>query len=152
MLKRTTDCARGGGSLRRTAAAVAPWSGGGPAGENVAVTTRVSCSELVGRDAELARLGAVLESVGQTSSASVVLVGGEAGIGKTRLIVEASRRARESGYLTGVGACMSAEGRALPHAAVVGLLRDLERQLEGELEAQALRPRHGGCRHVAGPG
>ncbi len=104
------------------------------------MTTRVSCSELVGRDAELARLGAVLESVGHSSNTSVVLVGGEAGIGKTRLIVEASRRARESGYLTAVGACMSAEGRALPHAAVVGLLRDLERQLEGQLEAQALDP------------
>ena len=104
------------------------------------MTTRVSCSELVGRDAELARFGAALESVGQPSGASLVLVGGEAGIGKTRLIAEVCARASGSDYLTAVGACLPVEGRVLAYASPVGLLGDLERQLEGQPEAEALRP------------
>ena len=136
----TTDGARGGGSLRRTAAGIGPWSDAGRACENLAVTSRVSCSELVGRDAELARLGAVLESVGQSSGTSVVLIGGEAGIGKTRLIAEVCARARGSDYLTAIGASLPVEGRALAYASPVGLLRDLERQLEGRSEEEALHP------------
>jgi DNA-binding CsgD family transcriptional regulator/tetratricopeptide (TPR) repeat protein len=139
VLKPTTDGARGGGSLRWTAA-VDPWSSAGPACENLAVTSRVSCSELVGRAAELARLDAVLESIGESSGTSVVLIGGEAGIGKTRLITELCARARGSDYLTAVGACLPVEGRVLAYASPVGLLRDLERQLEGRAEAEALDP------------
>jgi len=140
VLKPTTEGARGGGSLRRTAAAPAPWSNAGRACENLAVTSRVSCSELVGRTAELARLDAALESMGKASGTSVVLIGGEAGIGKTRLIAELCARARGLDYLTAVGACLPVEGRALAYASPVGLLRDLERQLEGRPEAEALHP------------
>jgi predicted ATPase len=107
--------------------------------DNLCMTSRLASPDLVGRQRELTEFETRLESVGQSSGATI-LVGGEAGIGKTRLIVEASRRARASGYLTAVGACMSADGRALPHAAVVGLLRDLERQLEDQLEALGLAP------------
>ena len=114
MLKPTTDGAHGGGSLRRTAAAAAHWSDGGPACENLAVTSRVSCSELVGRAAELARLGTVLESVGQSSGTSVVLIGGEAGIGKTRLIAEVCARARGSDYLTAVVLACRSRGGSSP--------------------------------------
>ena len=140
MLRPTTDGARGGGSLQRIAAAVAHWSDGGSACENLTVTSRVSCSELVGRAAELASLGAVLESVGQSSGTSVVLIGGEAGIGKTRIITEVCTRAKGLDYLTAVGACLPVEGRVLAYASPVGLLRDLERQLEGRSEAEALHP------------
>ncbi len=140
MLKSTAHGARGGDSLRRTAAVGAPWSNAGPSCENLAVTSRVSCSELVGRAAELARLDAALDSIGQASGASVLLIGGEAGIGKTRLITELCVRARGSDYLTAVGACLPVEGRALAYASPVGLLRDLERQLESRPEAEALHP------------
>ena len=51
------------------------------------VATRVSSPQFIGRDAELA---ALTEAVARAAAgdASVVLVGGEAGIGKTRLIAE----------------------------------------------------------------
>ena len=58
---------------------------------------------LVGREAELAALTAALESRGRRASPRVVLVGGEAGVGKTRLVEEAAdarargRRARALG-------------------------------------------------------
>lgn len=123
----------------RSTPSAAPEALEGGERDNLSMTSRLASPDLVGRLRELTEFDTRLESVGQSSGATI-LVGGEAGIGKTRLIVEASRRARELGYLTGVGACMSAEGRALPHAAVVGLLRDLERQLEGQVEAQALDP------------
>ncbi len=140
MLNRTTDGARGDASLRRTATGIGPWSEEGRACENLAVTTRVSCSELVGRDAELTGLRAVLDSVGQSSGTSVVLVGGEAGIGKTRLIAEVCARARGSDYLTAIGASLPVEGRPLAYASPVGLLRDLERKLQGRSGEEALRP------------
>lgn len=56
----------------------------------------------VGRGAELAALVAALESAVHGEPA-VVLVGGEAGVGKTRLVEEAAERARASGtrVLTG---------------------------------------------------
>lgn len=44
-----------------------------------------------GRDAELARLGALIDSVGDESSRSVVVVG-ETGMGKSRLVEEAVRK------------------------------------------------------------
>ena len=147
MLNRTTDGARGDASLRRTATGIGPWSEEGRACENLAVTTRVSCSELVGRDAELTGLRAVLDSVGQSSGTSVVLVGGEAGIGKTRLIAEVCARARGSDYLTAIGASLPVEGRPLAYASPVGLLRDLERKLQGRSGKKPFAPpwRRSGC-------
>ena len=147
MLKLITNGAGGGGSLLRTAAAVAPWSNPGSACENLAVTSRVSCSELVGREAELTCLRAAFESVSQSSGTSVVLVSGEAGIGKTRLITEVCARARGSDYLTAVGACLPVEGRVLAYASPVGLLRDLERQLEAGRRRKLFTPpcRRSGC-------
>jgi predicted ATPase len=103
------------------------------------MTSRLAPLELVGRQPELAEFAARLETVRQSSGATI-LVGGEAGIGKTRLVGEACTRAKGLGCLTAIGACLPAEGRPLPHASVVGLLRDLERQLEGRPEVDALRP------------
>ena len=46
---------------------------------------RVSCPVLVGRDAEVARLRAAIERA-VAGQPATVLVAGEAGIGKTRLV------------------------------------------------------------------
>src|SRR5262249_16250603 len=56
---------------------------------------------LVGRQAELDVLEGALRS-----DAGLVLVTGEAGIGKTRLIAEALTRAREAGSITLSAACL----------------------------------------------
>ncbi len=61
--------------------------------------------------------------------AATVLVGGDAGMGKSRLIEEFCVRARDRGALVAVGACTPAEGGGLPYGPVVGVLRDVARQL-----------------------
>ena len=51
---------------------------------------------LVGRDMHLSQLGRVLAQAGE-GAGSMVLVSGEAGIGKTRLCAELSRRHQRRG-------------------------------------------------------
>jgi class 3 adenylate cyclase len=53
---------------------------------------------LVGRQAELAQLGLLLERARATGEGEVVLVRGEAGIGKTRLAAETARAAAALGF------------------------------------------------------
>jgi len=61
----------------------------------------------------------------------VVLLGGEAGVGKTRLVHEFLRRvlADDPTTLTLEGECLELAQSVLPLAPLVGLLRDLARQL-----------------------
>ncbi|MBV9338124.1 MAG: AAA family ATPase [Solirubrobacterales bacterium] len=62
---------------------------------------------------------------------SVVFVGGEAGIGKSRLIGELAGRAERDGMTVVVGECLPLGGGGLPYAPVVGALRSLVAQREG---------------------
>ena len=66
---------------------------------------------------------------------SVVFVGGEAGIGKSRLIAELAGRAERDGMTVVVGECLPLGDGGLPYAPVVGALRSLVARREGtELE------------------
>src|SRR6185312_4499753 len=56
-----------------------------------------------GRDAELASLGVQLHRV-RSGTGAVVLIEGETGMGKTRLLAEAARVARRLGFRVGGGA------------------------------------------------
>jgi predicted ATPase len=56
------------------------------------------CPRIVGREVELDRVTAVVARA-QRRHGSAVFVGGEAGVGKTRLVEEAEDRARRSGVL-----------------------------------------------------
>src|SRR6201990_976482 len=56
-----------------------------------------------GRDAELASIGVQLHRV-RSGTGAVVLIEGETGMGKTRLLAEAARVARRIGFRVGVGA------------------------------------------------
>ena len=58
---------------------------------------------MVGRDAELARVATILERAERGSSQVVVLTG-EAGLGKSRLSAEIAERARSSGFQVHLGA------------------------------------------------
>ena len=90
----------------------------------------VSSPRFVDRRNELLALEAALartrEGVG-----SVVFVGGEAGIGKSRLISELARRAERDGMTVVVGECLPLGGGKVPYAPVVGALRSLVAQREG---------------------
>jgi DNA-binding NarL/FixJ family response regulator len=89
------------------------------------VATRVASPDFIGRKREL---DALVEAIarGRARDAVVVLVGGDAGIGKTRLVAEAAARAREQGALVLEGGCVSlGSGEGLPFGPIVEALRRL---------------------------
>src|SRR5689334_20806776 len=75
---------------------------------------RVASERFVGRAAELAALEA---------DGGVVLVTGDAGVGKSRLIGELERRATAAGKLVLIGECVELADGELPYAAIVTALR-----------------------------
>ena len=98
-----------------------------------AVATRVASPEFIGRRHELTALtGAVAR--GTAGDAVVALVGGDAGIGKTRLVAEVAEVARRSGALVLEGGCVSlGNGEGLPFAPIVEALRRLPGLIAGDL-------------------
>ena len=68
---------------------------------------------LVGRDAELARLLAAVDRALE-GRASAVLLAGDAGVGKTRLLDELAARAAERGLRVLTGHCVDLGDSALP--------------------------------------
>jgi DNA-binding CsgD family transcriptional regulator len=83
---------------------------------------RVRSPRLIGRDADLARLEAALDAVRESGRSRVVVVLGEAGIGKTRLVEELSVRAARASITTRVGACLDVGG-GVPFAPWLEILR-----------------------------
>jgi len=71
---------------------------------------------------------------------AVVLVGGEAGVGKSRLVAEAAAQARREGARVLVGQCLDLEEGGLPYAPLVDVLRTLDRELTVDEGAAALAP------------
>src|SRR5436305_10026752 len=86
---------------------------------------------LVGRQAELEVLVAALarSSAGEQVG---VLVGGEAGVGKSRIVHELINRAREGGARVLTGACVELAGGGIPFAPVVEMIRALPGELAGD--------------------
>jgi DNA-binding CsgD family transcriptional regulator/tetratricopeptide (TPR) repeat protein len=79
---------------------------------------------LVGRSAELRNLDEALEhAVG--GAGRTVLVTGEAGIGKTRLVSALAERARHRGATVLTGRCLDLVGTGLPYLPVLEALRPL---------------------------
>ena len=103
------------------------------------VSRRVTSRQLVGRTDQLAALhsAAASAAVGQ---ARVVLVSGDAGIGKTRLITEATARARADGFITALGGCLQLGEVSVAYAPLVETLRDLRTQLGEDTLNELLGP------------
>ena len=81
--------------------------------ENMCPVGRTLVSPVfIGRDAELATLTTALESA-VAGTPTVVLLGGEAGVGKTRLVEEAAARARAAGARVLAGSCIELGGEGL---------------------------------------
>jgi DNA-binding CsgD family transcriptional regulator len=78
----------------------------------------------VGRERELAGLGAALERAADRRPA-VVLVAGESGVGKTRLVAELAARARGQGARVLTGDCVDLGDGELAYAPIVSALRAL---------------------------
>jgi ATP/maltotriose-dependent transcriptional regulator MalT len=91
------------------------------------MTTRVASSRLIGRSAELAELEAALADAAE-GRPSVAFVAGESGVGKTRLLADLMRRARELGTLVLAGETVDFGGESdLPYLPLVAAVRPLAR-------------------------
>ena len=95
---------------------------------------RVHSPTFVGRVEELQALEAALKRAADADP-TVVLVGGEAGVGKTRLVAELIARSIPDGTRVLVGGCVPVGDGALPYAPIVEALRTLV----GDLGVGAVR-------------
>jgi DNA-binding SARP family transcriptional activator len=108
---------------------VAPQVGG--AGLGGLLTQR---TPFVGREAERAEFRQLMEQT-KAGAGALVMVGGEPGVGKTRLAEELRQRCAADGFATFVGHCYEAAG-APPYVPVV---EAFEQALTGSASAQAFR-------------
>ncbi|MEU6679447.1 AAA family ATPase [Streptomyces sp. NPDC046925] len=106
-----------------------------------AVETRSVSPVFVGRSDELGVLNDALARARGTAPGTgepqALLLGGEAGVGKTRLIEEFTAAARAEGAVVALGGCVEIGAEGLPFAPFSSALRSLRRQLPEELDAAA---------------
>ena len=76
----------------------------------------------VGRARELSELDGALEDA-RAGRGAAVLLGGDAGIGKTRLVSELAQRARAAGFVVLLGHSLDLAGTELPYHPFVEALR-----------------------------
>jgi DNA-binding NarL/FixJ family response regulator len=101
---------------------------------------RASGPVLVGRDAQMAALDAAFASVRQ-GGPTAVLLGGEAGVGKSRLVSEFGRAAEAAGACVLVGGCLELGTDGLPFAPFTAVLRDLVHEFGADEVASMLPSR-----------
>ncbi|MFD4629731.1 AAA family ATPase [Streptomyces sp. NPDC058284] len=110
-----------------------------------AVETKSVSPVFVGRTAELDALnealaratGAPAEQPAGRGEPQALLLGGEAGVGKTRLIEEFTAAAEKRGAVVALGGCVEIGADGLPFAPFSAALRSLRRRLPDELAAAA---------------
>jgi DNA-binding CsgD family transcriptional regulator len=101
------------------------------------MASRVSSPIFVGRQFELDRVATALAEA-RLDNSRVLLVGGEAGVGKTRFVREAERMAVDADVRVLEGGCLPLGGEGLPFGAVIEALRSLTQTVDRlELEAMA---------------
>jgi DNA-binding CsgD family transcriptional regulator len=98
---------------------------------------QIRAGRFVGRTQELARLRELLARAAD-GQPQVAVIGGEAGVGKTRLVERLAASASGQGVRVLDGGCVPLGEEGLPFAPVVEALRDLD---AAELEAVAGPPR-----------
>src|SRR5262245_28801903 len=89
--------------------------------------SRVTSSRLVGRDVEMIELVNALASAA-SGGASLFVIGGDSGIGKSRLVAALRERAEAEGAVTLTGDCLDLTDAELPYASIVAAIRPLARE------------------------
>src|SRR5687768_265807 len=107
-------------------------------GARVIAEPSVVCPVMVGRDAPLSTVAHLLERA-RSGQGTTLLVSGEAGIGKSRLVRALGEQARALGFATLRGACFEAD-RAQPYAPVTDLVRTLAAGASPALAAHWFAP------------
>ena len=98
----------------------------------------MSSPVLVGRSGPLTTLETALaEAAGGRPAA--IMAGGEAGVGKSRLVSEFAERSRGAGARVLIGGCLELGAESLPFAPFTAVLRELVRDL-GAAGVAALLP------------
>ncbi|MFF5479404.1 AAA family ATPase [Streptomyces sp. NPDC012935] len=100
------------------------------------VESRSVSPVFVGRAAELETLNDALARAAAGEPQALV-IGGEAGVGKTRLVEEFANAAGEGAAVVALGGCVEIGADGLPFAPFSTALRALRRELPGELAAAA---------------
>jgi DNA-binding CsgD family transcriptional regulator len=93
---------------------------------------------LVGRSAELARLRALLDDA--ASGAVAALVGGDAGVGKSRLVTEVSSIAASQGFTVLCGQCAEI-GDSVPYLPFADAIRTASAEVEAAVKARPVLAR-----------
>src|SRR6516165_10003047 len=99
------------------------------------LVTRAGGEAFVGRRDELAQLASAAE-VARSGSGQMVVIAGDAGVGKSRLLQEFLDGASRDGWTTAVGGCVDVAAGALTYAALIEILRQLDRHLGREVMAE----------------
>ncbi|MFF3343884.1 AAA family ATPase [Streptomyces sp. NPDC002779] len=84
-----------------------------------------------------AEAGGTSPAFGTGGEPQALLLGGEAGVGKTRLVEEFANRAARAGAVVALGGCVEIGADGLPFAPFSTALRALRHELPGELAAAA---------------
>ncbi len=87
-----------------------------------------SSPELVGREQEISIMEAALDGA-RSGAPSVMLVVGEAGVGKTRLVRELEATARHTDMLVMHGQCLELSVDELPYAPIAAALRNADHEV-----------------------
>ncbi|HEY4462207.1 MAG TPA: AAA family ATPase [Streptosporangiaceae bacterium] len=88
----------------------------------------MSSPDLIGRSGQLSALDTALAEAGR-GRPSAVMVGGEAGVGKSRLLSAFAERSRGAGVRVLIGGCLELGPEGLPFAPFTSVLRGLVRDL-----------------------
>lgn len=96
---------------------------------------------MIGRDAELAWLDGLLDEA-RAGMPRTVVIGGEAGIGKSRLIREFALRAGDSARVV-VGQCVDLGSVAAPYSPIKAALRTLVAEIGAERALEVVGPGRG---------
>ena len=111
------------------------------------MTVRISSPVFVGRAAELRRLQAALDGA-KSGAVGTVIVGGEAGVGKTRLLAEFRGRAEAAGLRFLEGGCVDLGDGARPYDPLVAALRPWLRDLPSDEFDRVVGPARSAVRHL----
>jgi DNA-binding CsgD family transcriptional regulator/tetratricopeptide (TPR) repeat protein len=103
------------------------------------MSIRVVSPVFIGRRGELESLDALMDRARAREPAFAV-IGGEAGVGKSRLVTETAERAARAGFLVLTGQCVEVGAEGLPLAPLGDALRILARTLPPGDLAEVLGP------------